>query len=151
MAHGVASMKGCDCSSNCEPSSARSSPARPRRRGVPRCEQTGTRAEAFLARLARYRLRWVVLPTAIQIAVRPASSMGEGSGTPLMRSEICTFPLALKTDFQKNGRLHKDFGGLDRSKVLHFRVGAPLEVTGNGRAANAQVANFIGESIASWT
>lgn len=60
-------------------------------------------------------------------------------------------PLALKTDFLKNGRWIKDLGALDRTRKIHFRFGKPLTIEGNGKAANEAVMDFIEACLAEWT
>ena len=59
-------------------------------------------------------------------------------------------PLALKTDFQRNGRIIKDLGSLDRDKTIRFKFGAPIEVTGRGKEAHEQVIRFISENLREW-
>jgi len=60
-------------------------------------------------------------------------------------------PLALKTDFQGNGRLIKDVGPLDRKKTVHFRFGEPIEVRNTGRNVNQQIVRFIEDSLREWS
>lgn len=60
-------------------------------------------------------------------------------------------PLALKTDFQRNGRIIKDIGPLDRGKSIHLRLGAPLRVEGNGKETNEKVMDFIESCLAEWS
>lgn len=59
-------------------------------------------------------------------------------------------PLALKTDFLKNGRIIKDFSSLDRSKVIRFKFGEPLHVDGMGRETHQKVIRFISDSLKEW-
>ncbi len=59
-------------------------------------------------------------------------------------------PLALNTDFQKNGRIFKDWGPLDRSKTIFFCFGPPMEVGGSGKAANDKIVDFILEHLKLW-
>lgn len=59
-------------------------------------------------------------------------------------------PLAVKTDFMRNGSLIKDIGPLDRSKRIHLRFGPPFAVSGNGREAHQTVIRFIQESLKEW-
>lgn len=59
-------------------------------------------------------------------------------------------PLALKTDFQANGRLVKDIGPLDRSQPVRFRFGPPVAVGKDGKEANQEVVRFISATLAEW-
>lgn len=59
-------------------------------------------------------------------------------------------PLALKTDFQANGRLVKDIGPLDRSQPVRFRFGPPIAVGADGKEANRAVVAFIAGTLAEW-
>lgn len=59
-------------------------------------------------------------------------------------------PLALKTDFQANGRLVKDIGPLDRSQPVRFRFGPPVSVGKDGKEANQEVVRFISATLAEW-
>ncbi|TPW19250.1 MAG: 1-acyl-sn-glycerol-3-phosphate acyltransferase [Elusimicrobia bacterium] len=59
-------------------------------------------------------------------------------------------PLALKTDFQANGRFAKDVGPLDRTKTVHIRFGPPLAVGDDPKEANRTVVRFISAALAEW-
>ncbi|HBL17583.1 MAG: hypothetical protein A2X36_09920 [Elusimicrobia bacterium GWA2_69_24] len=72
-------------------------------------------------------------------------------GVKLARAAgVPVIPLALKTDFQRNGSLIKDLGTLDRSQVVHFRFGEPMTVQGTGKDVNESVVRFITESLREW-
>lgn len=66
------------------------------------------------------------------------------------RADVPLVPVAVKTDFQGIGRVFRDLGPFDRGKMLHFRIGSPLRIAGNGRAEHAAVVRFIEESLAAW-
>jgi 1-acyl-sn-glycerol-3-phosphate acyltransferase len=59
-------------------------------------------------------------------------------------------PLALKTDFQANGRFIKEMGAVNPRKTVHIKFGRPLPVTGNGQAAQQAVIRFIEENLLQW-
>jgi 1-acyl-sn-glycerol-3-phosphate acyltransferase len=59
-------------------------------------------------------------------------------------------PLALKTDFQANGRFIKEMGGVNPKKMVHIKFGRPLPVTGNGQKTHQAVINFIEENLLEW-
>jgi 1-acyl-sn-glycerol-3-phosphate acyltransferase len=64
---------------------------------------------------------------------------------------VAVIPLALKTDFQSNGRILKDLGPLHRERTLHLKFGAPLTVSGNGRDTHNAVVEFISQQLADWS
>ena len=72
-----------------------------------------------------------------------AVKLAKKAGVPVV-------PVALRTDFQKIGRVLKDFGPIDRSKPVYFKFGEPLTVQGNGKAAHQQVISFIASNLRSW-
>jgi 1-acyl-sn-glycerol-3-phosphate acyltransferase len=59
-------------------------------------------------------------------------------------------PVALRTDFFGIGKIVRDFGPLDRSKPILFRVGPPIPVEGTGKEAHARVVSFIAENLSAW-
>jgi 1-acyl-sn-glycerol-3-phosphate acyltransferase len=59
-------------------------------------------------------------------------------------------PVALKTDFQGNGRIFKDMGAVDPSKKLYIKFGEPIPVKGNGQKAHQQIIRFITENLTAW-
>lgn len=59
-------------------------------------------------------------------------------------------PIALKTDFQQNGRIIKDMGPIDPSKTLYLKIGEPIPVEGGGRAAHRAVVDFIKQNLKAW-
>lgn len=66
------------------------------------------------------------------------------------RADVKVLPVAIKTDFWAPGRLLKDFGPLRRSEPIHMRFGAPMAVTGNGRAEHQAIVAFIADHLATW-
>lgn len=71
------------------------------------------------------------------------AKLARSAGAPLT-------PLALRTDFQRNGWPWKDLGRLDRRRVVYFRFGTPQVVSGTGREENAAAAGFIAGALAEW-
>jgi 1-acyl-sn-glycerol-3-phosphate acyltransferase len=59
-------------------------------------------------------------------------------------------PIALKTDFQQNGKIIKDMGPIDPGKILYLKIGEPIPVGGGGRAAHQAVVDFIKQNLNSW-
>jgi len=66
------------------------------------------------------------------------------------RAGVPVIPVAVKTDFQGNGKLIKDMGPVDPSKVVYFKFGEPMAVAGKGRAAHQYVVEFIAENLKAW-
>jgi 1-acyl-sn-glycerol-3-phosphate acyltransferase len=93
----------------------------------------------------------ILFPQATRSAVFDPSAfntlgvkLARDAGAPIV-------PLALKTDFQANGRLVKDIGPLDRSKTVHLRFGPPLELGSDPKEANRAVVRFITDALAEWS
>ena len=66
------------------------------------------------------------------------------------KANVPLVPIALKTDFWKNGKIIKDFGNIDRSKKIFFRFGEPIHVTGNGKEDHEKIVQFIVAQLAEW-
>ena len=66
------------------------------------------------------------------------------------RSDAIVIPVALRTDFWKNGKLIRDLGPFDRSRKVFFRFGKPLDVKGREREAQAEIVSFISETLLGW-
>jgi len=66
------------------------------------------------------------------------------------RAGVPVIPVAIKTDFQGNGKLIKDMGPIDPSKTLYFKFGEPMAVEGKGREAHQYVVEFISENLKAW-
>jgi 1-acyl-sn-glycerol-3-phosphate acyltransferase len=66
------------------------------------------------------------------------------------KNSVPVIPIAIKTDFQGNGKLIKDMGPIDPSKVLFFKFGGPISVEGRGREAHQYVVDFISENLKAW-
>ncbi len=66
------------------------------------------------------------------------------------RAGVPVIPVAVKTDFQGNGKLIKDMGPVDPSKMVYFKFGEPMAVEGKGREAHQYVVEFISENLKAW-
>ena len=66
------------------------------------------------------------------------------------RAGVPVIPVAIKTDFQGNGKLIKDMGPIDPRKTLYFKFGEPMAVEGKGREAHQYVVEFIAENLKAW-
>jgi len=66
------------------------------------------------------------------------------------KAGVPVIPVAIKTDFQGNGKLIKDMGPIDPSKMLYFKFGEAMTVAGKGREAHRHVVEFIAENLKAW-
>jgi 1-acyl-sn-glycerol-3-phosphate acyltransferase len=66
------------------------------------------------------------------------------------RAGVPVIPVAIKTDFQGNGKLIKDMGPINPSKMLYFKFGEPIAVEGKGREAHQYVVEFISQNLIAW-
>jgi 1-acyl-sn-glycerol-3-phosphate acyltransferase len=73
-------------------------------------------------------------------------------GTKLAaRSGAALVPVALRTDFMGIGRALRDFGPIDRSRPIRFRIAPPLRVERGGeREAQQAAVAFIGDTLRAW-
>ncbi len=66
------------------------------------------------------------------------------------RAGVPVIPVAVKTDFQANGKLIKDMGPIDPGKMVYLKFGEPMAVEGKGREAHQSVVDFIAENLKAW-
>jgi len=66
------------------------------------------------------------------------------------KAGVPVVPVAIKTDFQGNGKFIKDMGPIDPQKTLYFKFGQPLSAEDNGRRAHQRVVEFIAENLKAW-
>jgi 1-acyl-sn-glycerol-3-phosphate acyltransferase len=66
------------------------------------------------------------------------------------RAGVPIIPVAIKTDFWKNGRIFKDLGPIDRKKPIQIEFEKPLIVNGSGKEENAKIIEFISSRLQSW-
>ena len=67
------------------------------------------------------------------------------------RAGVPVIPVALKTDAWGNGKHLKDFGPVDIKKTIHFEFGAPMTITGTGKAEHQQIVDFIVDRLGMWS
>ena len=92
----------------------------------------------------------VVFPQSTRSAVFDPKAFNSLGVKLAKKAGAPVIPLAVKTDFQQNGSLIKDLGALDRTKKIHLRFGAPIHVSGSGKAAQEQVVAFIAGCLKEW-
>ncbi len=59
-------------------------------------------------------------------------------------------PVALKTDFWSNGKMHTGFGPIHRDRRIHFAFGEPMTPSGRGREAHMKTVEFIESHLRTW-
>lgn len=60
---------------------------------------------------------------------------------------VPVIPIAIKTDFWKNGKLIKDIGPICRKEPVCISFGEPIYISGNGKAEHKQVIEFISAKV----
>jgi len=66
------------------------------------------------------------------------------------RAGASVIPMALMTDAWGNGRLVKDFGRIDPSRLVRIDFGAPLRVADQGGESHAAIVRFISDRLRAW-
>jgi len=66
------------------------------------------------------------------------------------RAGVPVIPLALKTDCLENGKIIKDFGKLNREKIVYFKFGPAVKIEGNGKFEHEKIVEFISSSLKEW-
>jgi 1-acyl-sn-glycerol-3-phosphate acyltransferase len=69
--------------------------------------------------------------------------LAKHTGTPII-------PFALKTDAWANGRIIKDFGRLDHTKMVYFAFGGPIHVKDRGTEEHQAIIAFIQDRLKEW-
>jgi 1-acyl-sn-glycerol-3-phosphate acyltransferase len=92
----------------------------------------------------------VIFPQATRSAVFDAASFNSLGIKLARKAGVPVVPIALKTDFQGNGRMVKEMGPVDPRKTLYFKFGSPIVVEGNGQSTHQAVVRFIAGNLKSW-
>jgi len=66
------------------------------------------------------------------------------------RAMVPVVPIALKTDFQCNGRFFKDMGMVNPGKTLYFKFGNPIPIEGKPQAVHKKIVQFIANNLSEW-
>jgi 1-acyl-sn-glycerol-3-phosphate acyltransferase len=66
------------------------------------------------------------------------------------RNGVPVVPVAVKTDFQQNGKWIKELGPINPHKAIYFKFGEPLVVEGKGRQTHQDVIEFIVQNLLAW-
>ncbi|MFH2219061.1 MAG: lysophospholipid acyltransferase family protein [Pseudomonadota bacterium] len=92
----------------------------------------------------------VIFPQATRSAVFDAVGFNSLGIKLARKAGVPVVPVALKTDFQGNGRIIKEMGPVDPRKTLYFKFGAPVAVEGGGQKAHQDVVEFIAKTLRGW-
>ena len=69
--------------------------------------------------------------------------LAKNAGVPVV-------PVALRTDFQKNGKLIREAGPVRKDKPVCIQFGSPIPVEGNGQETHQAVIRFIQDYLRVW-
>lgn len=92
----------------------------------------------------------VIFPQATRNAVFDLASFNSLGVKLAQRTGVPVVPVALKTDFQGNGRIIRDLGHINPKKNLYIKFGAPLSVEGSGPTTHRKIMGFIASSLREW-
>jgi 1-acyl-sn-glycerol-3-phosphate acyltransferase len=66
------------------------------------------------------------------------------------RAGVPVVPIAIKTDFWKNGKIFKDLGPIDRTKQIYIEFDKPIAIKCHGKEENEQIIEFISSRLKRW-
>ncbi len=92
----------------------------------------------------------IIFPQATRSAVFDVASFNSLGVKLARKAGVSVVPVALKTDFQGNGRIIKDMGPVDPKKELYIKFGEPITVEGSGQVTHQQIVTFITENLTAW-
>jgi len=92
----------------------------------------------------------IIFPQATRNAVFDVTTFNSLGVKLAQRANVPAVPVALKTDFQGNGKIIKDMGPVDPSKKLYIKFGEPMFVKGNGQVIHQNIIAFISKNLDAW-
>jgi 1-acyl-sn-glycerol-3-phosphate acyltransferase len=92
----------------------------------------------------------IIFPQATRSAAFNAEAFNTLGVKLARKAGVPVVPVALKTDFQQNGRLIKEMGPIKLKNTVHIQFGSPIEVDGSGQKTHLQVVSFIQQNLAQW-
>lgn len=66
------------------------------------------------------------------------------------RAGVPVVPLALSTHFWSNGKRLKDFGKIYPKRTVHYALGSPMCIEGQGKQQHQAIVHFIKSKLAIW-
>jgi len=92
----------------------------------------------------------IIFPQKTRSAIFDRKSFNSLGMKLAKKNNVPVIPLALVTDAWENGKIIKELGKLNTSKIVHFEFGEPLNIKGNGAAEHEIVLDFIEGKIKEW-
>ena len=92
----------------------------------------------------------IIFPQATRSAIFDETTFNSLGVKLAQRANVPVVPVALKTDFQGNGKIIKDMGPVDPSKKLYIKFGEPMFVEGKGQAIHQKIIEFISKNLKAW-
>ena len=92
----------------------------------------------------------IIFPQATRSAIFDETTFNSLGVKLAQRANVPVVPIALKTDFQGNGKIIKDMGPVDPSKKLYIKFGEPMFVEGKGQVIHQKIITFISQNLKTW-
>jgi 1-acyl-sn-glycerol-3-phosphate acyltransferase len=92
----------------------------------------------------------IIFPQATRSAIFNATAFNSLGVKLAQRAGVPVVPVALKTDFQGNGKIIKDMGPVDPTKTLYIKFGNPELVEGKAQDMHRKVIAFILQNLRAW-
>jgi 1-acyl-sn-glycerol-3-phosphate acyltransferase len=92
----------------------------------------------------------IIFPQATRSAVFDETTFNSLGVKLAQRADVPVVPVALKTDFQGNGKIIKDMGPVDPSKKLYIKFGEPMYIEGKGQVIHEKIISFISKNLNEW-
>jgi 1-acyl-sn-glycerol-3-phosphate acyltransferase len=92
----------------------------------------------------------IIFPQATRSATFNKTSFNSLGVKLAQRAGVPVVPVALKTDFQGNGKIIKDMGPVDPTKTLYIKFGEPELVEGKAQDMHRKVIAFILQNLRAW-
>ena len=92
----------------------------------------------------------IIFPQATRSAIFDETTFNSLGVKLAQRANVPVVPVALKTDFQGNGKIIKDMGPVDPSKKLYIKFGEPMFVEGKGQVIHQKIVAFISKNLNAW-
>jgi 1-acyl-sn-glycerol-3-phosphate acyltransferase len=92
----------------------------------------------------------IIFPQATRSVVFDVEGFNSLGVKLALNAGVPVVPLAIKTDFQGNGKIIKDMGPIDPRKTLYFKFGEPMAVERKGHRTHQRIVEFIAQSLSDW-
>lgn len=92
----------------------------------------------------------IIFPQATRSAIFDETTFNSLGVKLAQRANVPVVPVALKTDFQGNGKIIKDMGPVDPSKKLYIKFGEMMFVEGKSQDIHQKIIGFISKNLNAW-